>query len=83
MLARPLPFGNRRSILSNCLQIPLWAFGCHPGSPALFLGQLLGSPETLRQGRLAGGLVPVCVFYLLLTDHMFQERFPVIKTALS
>ncbi|KAM9057611.1 protein phosphatase EYA2 isoform 1-T5 [Megaptera novaeangliae] len=64
LLARPLPFGNRRSIVSNFLQIPLRAFGCHPGSPALFLGQLLGSRETLCQGRLVGGLVHMCVCVL-------------------
>lgn len=54
-----------------------------PGSLALFLGQLLRSPETLRQGRLVGELVHVCVFYLILTDHMFQKPFPVNKDSIK
>lgn len=54
-----------------------------PGRPGLFLGQPLGSPETLCQGRPVGGLVHVRVFYLILPDQMFQEPFPVHKDSIK
>lgn len=54
-----------------------------PGRPGLFLGQPLGSPETLCQGRPVGELVHVRVFYLILPDQMFQEPFPVHKDSIK
>lgn len=53
-----------------------------PGSPGLFLGQLLRSPET-PAGRPVGGWVHMCVFYLIPTDHMFQEPVPVNKESIK
>lgn len=62
---------------------PLRAFGCRPWWPCVVSGTTAQGPETLRQGRLVGELVHVCVFYLILTDHMFQEPFPVNKDSIK
>lgn len=86
LLAGPFPFANRRSILSNfLLQIPLrGAFGHCPWWPWIVSGTSAGEQRrSVGAGRAAGGGTRACVFYLMLTDRMFQEPFPVNKDSIK
>ena len=84
LVAGPLPLRNRRSILSHfLLQIPtpcLWL----PPLVALhcFWDNCSGAQRpSIRAGWWGGWCT--CVFYLILTDHMFQEPFPVNKDSIK
>ena len=84
LVAGPLPLRNRRSILSHfLLQIPtpcLWL----PPLVALhcFWDNCSGAQRpSIRAGWWRGWCT--CVFYLILTDHMFQEPFPVNKDSIK
>lgn len=83
LVAGPRPLRNRRSILSHFLLQTPRAFGCRPWWPCVVSGTTAQEPRDPPLPRAGYGELVMCVFYLILTDHMFQEPFPVNKDSIK